>query len=690
MGFIWIFNPTAFSQWMFLDQIYYGPDYPAWTYSCIDFTMVKPDVGYWTCNSYYPTMLESEKIAEVIKFGDHGGSNVFSSSCFSLDGGCLHLENIRFINDKVGYFSYQNCGGCGTSCSLYITENGGSTWSMVQGIGKYYGPFLTSAQNFYYYRWSSNGKTAEVYLYHKGVDTKRKTITGSPIINAIYFLNDSTGFLSYNQSLFRTADWGKTWIPLDTITGKVSVFSFPTSQVGYIVKSGTSLFKTTDGGLSWVMLGIQPVINSMDFINDSTGYAVGNNGLILYTNNGGQLWVVQPSPRNGKFIRIQFVTPTVGYIYEKTSGGSFRIRTICDGSPDFVMATYDTFTKKNQIVWNKGINYSGRFTPLTCFNIYREDSSGVMMKIGTLPFNQSGIFIDSSSVPDQKAYRYTLTSVDSSGYESPKSKPRSSIFLEATCTNVTEYELKWTPADGSSVVQYMIYRQQSGATWQLIDSVGSICNQYPLTGDLLASANFMIKAVVSDSGIVTTVEHDPVSNIVEFSQVKVHPSNQLVARQSGTVTFTVEACNIWIATSDVPWCSVTHSGFGNDTIVANYEENTTQSDRVAQIEIKLVDVPTVKQTITVTQAKSMIGLEQHENIPIRCYPNPATSEIIVELTEKLDNSRITIYSVTGQEIITRSAIQDRNKINIADLLPGVYFIRLQDKSISYFTKFVKK
>ncbi len=264
------------------------------------------------------------------------------------------------------------------------------------------------------------------------------------------------------------------------------------------------------------------------------------------------------------------------------------------------------------------------------------------------------------------------------------------MFLKAICTDNTGHILKWIPESDSYVLQYLIFRQLSGTTWQLIDSVGSACNQYPLTGDLLTSANFMIKAVVSDSGIVTTMDHDPISNIVEFSPVKVLPSNQLVTMQSGTVTFTVEACNIWTAISDVPWCSVTHSGFGNGTIVANYEENTTQSDRVAQIEIKLVEIPTIKQTVTVTQAKSTIVLEQHENIPIRCYPNPATSEIIVELTEKQDHSHITIYSVTGQEIMTQPIINDRNRINIINLLPGIYFIRLQDKSHSFFTKFVKE
>jgi len=684
---------------MFLDRIYWGPSYPAYSYDCTDFFMTKPDVGFWTCNSYYLTMPESVSIAEVIKFGDYGGSTVFYSECNGeYSSGCLKFENIRFINDQVGYFTYHRCGDgtCSAAFLLYVTENGGNTWSLkTGGVRDYIMPFLTSAQNFYYYTWYSevNGNTAKLYRNHNGVDTKLMTIPGSPTINAICFLNDSTGFFSYNQTLLRTADGGKTWIPLDTITGKVSVFSFPTSQVGYIVKNATSLFKTTDGGFTWVALGTQPVINSMDFISDSTGYAVGNNGLILFTNNGGQSWVVQPSPRNGKFKRIQFVTPTVGYIHEKNDGCnafSYRIRTICDGSPDFIMATYDTVTKKNMIVWNKGINYSGRFSPLTSFNIFRGDSTGAMIKIGTLPFNQSGIFMDTSSVPDQKAYRYTLTSVDSSGYESLKSKPRSSIFLEATCTNITDHELKWTSAEGSSVVQYMIYRQQSGTTWQLIDSIGSACNQYLLTGDLLTSANFMIKAVVSDSGIVTTMDHDPISNIVEFSPVKVLPSNQLVTLQSGTVTFTVEACNIWTAISDAPWCSVTHSGFGNDTIVANYEENTTQSDRVAQIEIKLVEVPTIKQTVTVTQAKSPIGLEQHENIPIRCYPNPATSEIIVELTEKQGHSHITIYSVTGQEIMTRPVISNRNRIDILTLLPGIYFIRLQDKSHSFFTKFVKE
>jgi hypothetical protein len=79
----------------------------------------------------------------------------------------------------------------------------------------------------------------------------------------------------------------------------------------------------------------------------------------------------------------------------------------------------------------------------------------------------------------------------------------------------------------------------------------------------------------------------------------VTPQNQNVPSPAGTTSFTVNCNTLWTATSNATWCSVTNSGSGNGTIVADFTENTDISGRVAVISITVANSPS--QTVTVTQ-----------------------------------------------------------------------------------------
>ena len=76
--------------------------------------------------------------------------------------------------------------------------------------------------------------------------------------------------------------------------------------------------------------------------------------------------------------------------------------------------------------------------------------------------------------------------------------------------------------------------------------------------------------------------------------------SQNVTAPAGTTNFAVTSNSSWNATSDVAWCTVTVSGSGNGTIVADYLENTSLVSRMAVVTVSVAGIPA--QTVYVTQA----------------------------------------------------------------------------------------
>lgn len=59
----------------------------------------------------------------------------------------------------------------------------------------------------------------------------------------------------------------------------------------------------------------------------------------------------------------------------------------------------------------------------------------------------------------------------------------------------------------------------------------------------------------------------------------------------------------------------------------------------------------------------------------KVYPNPATGNITIELPQTAKQSTVTIYSVSGEELIIQQAITNKKQIDISSLPGGVYFIK---------------
>jgi hypothetical protein len=143
----------------------------------------------------------------------------------------------------------------------------------------------------------------------------------------------------------------------------------------------------------------------------------------------------------------------------------------------------------------------------------------------------------------------------------------------------------------------------SNQTWCTVTSSGNGNGTITAT----YSQNTLTTSRVANITVTVTGMPPVVVTVTQAGAVltlNVTPPNQSVAAASGTTSFSVStnASAPWAVSSDQTWCTVTPSGTGNGTIVANYTQNTSFSSRVANITVTITGITPV--TVTVSQAGS--------------------------------------------------------------------------------------
>ena len=78
--------------------------------------------------------------------------------------------------------------------------------------------------------------------------------------------------------------------------------------------------------------------------------------------------------------------------------------------------------------------------------------------------------------------------------------------------------------------------------------------------------------------------------------------------------------------------------------------------------------------ITYSNIRSLVFDGNSRTISIS--PNPAKDKIVVSIAGNEDAVQIDLLSTSGQKLATYTVNQEKNKIDLPDLAPGVYYIRV--------------
>jgi hypothetical protein len=202
---------------------------------------------------------------------------------------------------------------------------------------------------------------------------------------------------------------------------------------------------------------------------------------------------------------------------------------------------------------------------------------------------------------------------------------------------------------------------------------------YPRIDTLIVTANGVgsVLATVTQDGLVPTL--------------LVNPQNQNVSSPAGSILFDITTNLSWEVTSDTSWCTVTTTGSGNGTIVANFTENPGQQTRVAHIKITSPQVPPymLQQNITVTQAKPNNGTGDKNAQAVKIYPNPTKGIFRIIPASVSGTLNVTVEDNTGKVILTKECRGEKEyMIDLSKSAEGTYNIVLKTNNETIVRKLV--
>jgi len=261
------------------------------------------------------------------------------------------------------------------------------------------------------------------------VDTQRGWVVGDEIIlgttdggetwivqdssdvffRSVFFTNQNHGWAvgfvpdQTEGVIYQTTDGGLNWQVQDSTERDLHDIYFADADTGFICGgvSKSSILKTTDGGASWEInsnnsYGALCAIHFSDLLH---GWAVGEQGLVMITENSGKIWNRRlPNLDGGYIYDVQFVNQDTGWclggnkLFKSNDGGeNWELQS----DPNFLLYT-DLHFYNAEIGWligsNKGYFDSDRI-------IYTSDG-GVSWQIQDsvqTDFMNSIFFIDDKS-----------------------------------------------------------------------------------------------------------------------------------------------------------------------------------------------------------------------------------------------------------------------------------------------------
>ncbi len=269
-------------------------------------------------------------------------------------GSSAFLTSIFFTDINTGYIG-------GMNGYLAKTTNGGSNWTVQDPI--FASPFVRDISFI-------NANTG----YLCGDDGFiRKTTTGG---TTWFPLTTNTNFGIYgidavdelhvyasvtNGTILRSTDGGANFTPVPVSANQILTVDFSSKDTGYAAGQGGVVYRTTDAGLSWTFLNASTINNFWDIyaLNNNDLYLAAYYGTLRRTNDGGSNFK-NAFANNALLEGIQMLNSMIGYavgldgVILKTTDGGVTWDQQISNSTESLQALFFTDAKTGYAVGSAG------------------------------------------------------------------------------------------------------------------------------------------------------------------------------------------------------------------------------------------------------------------------------------------------------------------------------------------------
>jgi photosystem II stability/assembly factor-like uncharacterized protein len=625
-----------------------------------------------------------------------------------------YISVFYFPTPLIGYLSAQNG-------PLYKTTDGGETWSvLLANSGYIYSMHFPSPTVGYYL-----DGTRKVMKTTDGGVTWSTQDPGSKNSNphCLYFSSVDTGFVCIDYEIFRTVNGGTNWTKL-SFTSSVNKMTFVTPDTGFAVGDQGRIIKTVDRGQTWSILTSSSTAALWDvcFVNSKVGYAGGGNadiatgGVVLKTTDGGTTWKNTLTNRGG--IKGVFFTKNNKGI----AAGGGRFTGLYVYNPCIYSTTDAATTWKDNIAVGSVLK--------SCF--FHSSDKGFF--VGGLT---NGLLIETSSGGDNLTVRTNVGKKSLNSICFPTPTTGYIVGDSGTLLKTTNGGLNWNTlnsgttnhlnavffigadtgyAAGGNVKNIVLKTTDGGLNWKklaLPDStntllslyfnntkVGHACGKNAVIfrttnggaswtkqikkGDLHAVVftspinGYMFGSIgVSDRAILTTTDTGATWNF----KYPFGGSNYLTAATFPTATIGYAVGGRFNA----------NPALSDDLIIKTTDAGKTWTDETSTHKtqyLRTVHFPNLtrgyaagdnisiyKYTGTTVSIEETVTRENG----IIVYPNPGTGKITVKTEQETNfsNSRLVVYSLSGQEIKLPVHIEEHAiVIHTNGLAAGMYILKL--------------
>ena len=258
----------------------------------------------------------------------------------SLSGG--NRTGIFFLNDLTGWV-------VGYPGYIAKTTNGNTFIQQVTGVQDRLNDVFFKNENT---GWVVGGDFSVERIFkttNGGTNWFAQTSNTANKMFSVYFINENTGWSVGGPSspkIIKTTNGGTNWFTQSTTVG-TPLYSvmFADANTGWAVAGylgGETIIKTTNGGAVWFSQssGDTRYLRECYVKNSTSVIAVGQGGKVITTTNGGDNWIVQSTGSSVELWSVDFANDSVGYaigtnvVLKTTNGGVTFIRGTPNNIPD--------------------------------------------------------------------------------------------------------------------------------------------------------------------------------------------------------------------------------------------------------------------------------------------------------------------------------------------------------------------